>query len=125
MKAYITLICSFLLLPTLANKPTNLSDIELQLFQKLAKEALVTKFLQEHPATCILAAGFCADRDCVELAQKAGLKIPVYLREQAFMRKIDHFLIIHEVNTDQAPPNLQYELMTPKGQSNTTKRINL
>lgn len=92
----------------------NTTEIRDQLFEKLATAPQVTSFVTAHPTNCILKVEYCATNDCDKLLQETGLQVPVYSREHAFMRNINNFLVILEVNLSTARPYLIYQLRSGK-----------
>lgn len=101
------------------------AKMQQKLLQKWSKAADLTDFLAKYPHTGILAIEYCETHDCKELMSSADLNIPVYGREDAFMRGINTLIKIHEVELQKATPYISYELMSGSNKDNERKTITL
>lgn len=118
-----TLLCLFFI--GCATSGPHTTEIQQQLLQKWSKAADLTDFLSKYPHTGILAIEYCETHDCKELMISADLNIPVYSREDAFMRGINTLIKIHEVELQKATPYISYELMGGSNNDNERKTITL
>lgn len=63
-----------------------------------------------YPNAYIGMEEYCSQEDCKEYLSKIGIEIPVYSKEESFMRALKHTIIIQEVNTSSNLPYLRYIL---------------
>lgn len=96
-----------------------LPPVEEQLIQQLGKQSAIQDYLTNFPYAYVSREYYCQTEDCQEIFSAIGLDIPVYAREEAFMRALRHAIIIREINTSETTPYLRYELRTNNKVSET------
>ncbi|PHN02816.1 hypothetical protein CRP01_30000 [Flavilitoribacter nigricans DSM 23189 = NBRC 102662] len=80
------------------------------LFEKLAREEPVRNFIEQFPHAYVSQNDFCEGTDCEQSLRDAGINMPVYSKEAAFMRALRQNIVIVEINTTAEVPYLKYRL---------------
>lgn len=81
-----------------------------QLMLKLSDTPEIQEFIKTYPHAYIGIEAYCDQEDCKAYFDQIGIDIPIYSKEESFMRALKHTIIIQEVNTLSSLPYLRYKL---------------
>jgi replicative superfamily II helicase len=109
MKATAWIFLPFLLLLACTSLPYETPPVEEQLLVRFKTDPAVQEFVKTYPQAYISREYFCKERDCSEMVEQAGIKVPVYSKEESFMRALRQTILIRRLEADAQVPSLEYQ----------------
>lgn len=110
MKNATFLLITVLFIGTYSCGQSDTIPVKQQLFLVMKNDAAIRSFIDTYPYAYIAENMFCEGEACKTLLREIEFDIPVYSKEDAFMRKLDNSITILEINTSAEVPFLRFHL---------------
>lgn len=110
MRPYFLILALSILTVACQSQNVESTEIRQQLFREFGRQAPLLRFVDQYPQAVIVKNDQCGGPDCRDQLVNAGIEIPVYSREDAFMRKLDRMIVIQELTLSGPKPQLTYVL---------------
>lgn len=110
MKNLPLLFVFFLLLAACKIDLPDTSAIRQRLFEKLLQDEAFIAAVQTQSNVYLLSSDQCNTDNCQDYFLNAGLNLPIYTKEEAFMRNLSNSIIIQDIDLSTQVPFLEYQI---------------